>query len=351
MKQETYRRIIEGQDTRLAAGMLRGLLRVVGGVYGLVVAIRNRLYDRGLLGSHTVNVPVVCVGNLTAGGTGKTPLVIWLCGYLQQHGRRCAILTRGYKTRPGEMTDEPAELAKACGEVPVIVNSDRVAGARKAIEHYQADILILDDGFQHRRLTRDLDIVAIDSTCPFGYGRILPAGLLRESPKALKRAGAAVLTRSSQVPPGELEAIRQQIETLSPGLPVAAANHRLRCAVTLKNEQIALGDLAGKAVYAFCGIGNPAAFFSSLQQNGMNVVGSETFDDHHAYTPEDMERIFTQARHCGAQLVLCTQKDWVKSALLGPKTDEFVFASVAMELDFVEGLDKISGLLDTLLRR
>lgn len=346
MKQETYRRIVSGQDTRTTAGMLR----VAAAVYGPIIAIRNRFYDWGLLRSRAAGVPVVCVGNITAGGTGKTPLVIWLCRYLQHQGLRCAILTRGYKTKAGEMTDEPAVLAKACGDVPVIVNSDRLAGARKAIEQYHAEILILDDGFQHRRLKRDMDLIAMDATCPFGYGRILPAGLLRESPKALRRAAAVIITRSSQVSPEQLTAIEQQIDALAPGLPVATSSHRLTHAKTLKNQRIELDALVGRPVYAFCGIGNPQAFFSSLAQHGMNLVGCETYDDHYTYTPEDVSRIFDKARACGAEFVLCTQKDWVKSALLGPKNDAIVFAAMAMELDFVDGFDKIQQRLDALIR-
>ena len=114
MKQKTYRRIVSGEDRRVAAGGLRVLLRAAGLLYGLIVCVRNKLYDLGILKSHSVDVPVICIGNLTAGGTGKTPLVIWLCNYLQQTGLKCGILTRGYKTKPGEMTDEPALLAKAC---------------------------------------------------------------------------------------------------------------------------------------------------------------------------------------------------------------------------------------------
>ena len=348
MKQETYRRIVSGNDQSTKAGMLRALLRAASLVYALVVSVRNRLYDWGVLKSYSVDVPVICVGNITAGGTGKTPLVIWLCNYLASRGLKCAILTRGYKTRNGEMTDEPALLTKACGDVPVIVNSDRVAGARKAIAQHQPDILILDDGFQHRRLNRELDIVAIDATCPFGYGHILPAGLLRESPQALKRAAAVVVTRTNQVNAQEVKAVEKQVRDMAPDVPIAKTIHRLKHAQTLKNETIALDALVGKPVFAFCGIGNPAAFFSSLEQNRLNLVGTRIFDDHHAYTPDDMKTIFEKARRFGAKIVLCTQKDWVKSALLAPKADDIVFASLAMELDFLEGFDKISQLLDNL---
>ncbi|MBL7214249.1 MAG: tetraacyldisaccharide 4'-kinase [Phycisphaerae bacterium] len=351
MNQETYRRIVSGEDRRFAAGMLRVLLRAAGLLYGVVVAVRNKLYDLGVLKSYSVDAGVICVGNLTAGGTGKTPLVIWLCRYLEQKGLKCAVLTRGYKTSAGQMTDEPALLAKACGDVPVIVNSDRVMGARKAIEKHHAQILILDDGFQHRRLRRDMDIVAIDATCPFGYGRILPAGLLRESIHSLKRAGAVVITRTNQVEPECIQAIETQIRKIASDLPIAKTVHQLNYALTVKNEKIALDELVGKPVFAFCGIGNPEAFFLSLKQSGLNLVGTRIFDDHHAYTEEDMKALFERAGRCGAGIVLCTQKDWVKSALLAPKTKDFVFAHLAMELDFVEGFDKISSRLDELIEK
>jgi tetraacyldisaccharide 4'-kinase len=351
LKQETYRRIVSGRDRSTAAGMLRVLLRVLSGIYGPIVSVRNKLYDAGFLKSYPVTVPVVCIGNITAGGTGKTPLVIWLCRYLRDKGLRCAILTRGYKTRPGEMTDEPALLAKACGDVPVVVDSDRVRGARKAIEHHKAQVLVLDDGFQHRRLRRDLDIIAIDATCSFGFGKMLPAGLLRESPRSLKRAKAAVITRSNHVEPEALEAVEQKIHTYAPGLPVAKTVHRHTWAVTFQNRQIGLDELKGKPVYAFCGIGNPEAFFSSIEQSGLKLAGTEVFDDHYAYTQEDMKHIYKKARKCGADVLLCTQKDWVKSALAVPKPEEekFTFAYLAMELDFVDGFDKIKRLLDAII--
>ena len=349
MKQETYRRIVSGKDRRLLIRVFRILLWVLGALYGVVLSIRNRLYDTGILKSYAVDVPVICVGNLTAGGTGKTPLVIWLCQYLSEKGLKCAILTRGYKTETGKMTDEPALLAKACGDVPVVVNSDRLSGARKAIEEHKADVLIMDDGFQHRRLKRDMDIVAIDATCPFGYGRILPAGYLRESPRSLKRAEAVVITRSDQVKPEQLHTIEKQIYNYNPDLPIAQTVHRHTSAVTFQNERIELSELKEKRVYAFCGIGNPDAFFLSLTQSGLNVVGAQAFDDHYAYTQEDMEQIFENAGKYNTGVVLCTEKDWVKSALLAPKTDDFVFATLAMELDFVEGFDKISGRLDKLV--
>ncbi len=349
LRQDTYRQIVSGNDRRVAAGVLRVLLRPAGLLYGLIISVRNRLYDLGILKSHSVEVPVICVGNLTAGGTGKTPLVIWLCNYLTSKGIHCAILTRGYKTNVRRMTDEPALLAKACGDVPVIVNSDRVAGARKAIEKYRAQILIMDDGFQHRRLRRELDIVTVDATCPFGYGRILPAGLLRESPRGLKRAAAAVITRSDQVRPEELRAIETKIRDIAPDLPIAKTVHQLKHAVTVKNEEIPLDALAGKPVYAFCGIGNPEAFFLSLKQSGLEVVGTMIFDDHHAYTQDDMRRVFEQADACGAKVILCTQKDWGKSALLAPKSG-LVFATLAMELDFVEEFDRITEQLIEILK-
>ncbi|MBN2129221.1 MAG: tetraacyldisaccharide 4'-kinase, partial [Sedimentisphaerales bacterium] len=216
MDQQTYRKLISGQISPWLGIPGRILLTPPSWPYSLVTLFRNWLYAQGWLRVHRVGVPVVCVGNLTTGGTGKTPLVVWLARLMGQKGVRAAILTRGYKANgrktPYDVTtntDEPAELAAACPGVPVIVNPDRVAGAAEAIRSHGAQVLLMDDGFQHRRLGRDLDIVAVDATCPFGYGRLLPAGLLREPLSGLTRAHAVVLTRSDQVS----EETLRQIET------------------------------------------------------------------------------------------------------------------------------------------
>ena len=348
MNHDSYRKIVSGRDHRFGVGALRVLFGAVALAYGLVMRGRNLLFAIGILRSRAVSVPVISVGNITTGGTGKTPLVIWLCNYLQNKGLHCSILTRGYKTAPDQITDEPALLAKACLDTDVIVNPNRVAGAHKAVSTYQAQALVLDDGFQHRRLKRDLDIVAVDATCPFGYGRVLPAGLLREPKGGLARADAVIITRFDQVDAEQMQQLEQKIQTIAPGIPIAKAVHKHTGAVTLQNERLGLEELRSKKIFAFCGIGNPSAFFRCLEQNGLSLADTQTFDDHHPYTLEEMKQIFERARSCEANTILCTQKDWVKTALLSPEEEGIVFAYLAMELDFIEGLDKITALIDTL---
>jgi tetraacyldisaccharide 4'-kinase len=173
--EQNYRRIISGQSSSFGTGILRFLLAIAAIGYSLVVRLRNFLYSKGLLKVHNVDAAVICIGNITVGGTGKTPLVIWLCNLISQNYKR-AILSRGYKARAQqskEFKDEISILAESCPEAGVIVNPDRVAGAAEAIDKYAAKVLIMDDGFQHRRLVRDLDIIAIDATQPFGYGKLL----------------------------------------------------------------------------------------------------------------------------------------------------------------------------------
>ena len=182
---------------------LRVLLRPVGWLYGLIICIRNRLYDWHMLRAVRLNVPVICVGNITAGGSGKTPVVIALCEALIRQGRRPGILTRGYKGT-GDDSDEVRLFHTALPEVPVIVDADRVRGGRRALVNHDIDVLVMDDGFQHRRLVRDCDVVLIDATNPWGYGHLLPSGLLREPISALKRASAILMTRCDQVAPGQL---------------------------------------------------------------------------------------------------------------------------------------------------
>ena len=349
MNQEAYRRIISGQHRGFGVGCLRFLLRGVALIYGFAVRLRNLGYRWKILRSDAVDVPVISVGNMTAGGTGKTPLVIWICNYLQKKGIHSSILTRGYKTRSGDISDEPALLAKSCDGTSVIINPNRVAGAYKAVSVHQAQAIVMDDGFQHRKLRRELDIVVIDATCPFGYGRVLPAGLLREPISGLARASAVVITRADQVGAEEVNAIERRIRRHAPHIPIAKTAHKLSYAIRYPNQRIELDELRSRKVYAFCGIGNPEAFFDSLKRNHIDLCGTKTFDDHHAYTAADVERIFADAADRGAAVILCTRKDWVKNALLTPSREGIVFAYLAMELDFLEGVDKITGLMDALL--
>ncbi len=362
MDQQTYRKLISGQISPWLGIPSRILLTFLSWPYSLVTLFRNWLYAQGWLRVHRVGVPVVCVGNLTTGGTGKTPLVVWLARLMGQKGLRAAILTRGYKARrvctahhdtkvgnAHPTTDEPAELAASCPGVPVIVNPDRVAGAAEAIRNHGAQVLLMDDGFQHRRLGRDLDIVAVDATCPFGYGRLLPAGLLREPVSGLTRAHAVVLTRSDQVSEETLRQIETEIRQMNPDLVVARSIHAPVGVRRGDGVEITLEELKGKRVLAFCGLGNPAAFFATVQACGCVLAGSQTYDDHCAYAQHDLAGLCQAARSRGAELLLTTQKDWTKIAPLSRPDEAVPTAYLAVELRFTAGGDPLRALIERTL--
>ena len=323
LSQDQYRAILSGRRRDVPATVVRSLLGVATFGYLLAVHVRNALYDHHLLRTHRVNAAVLSIGNLTTGGTGKTPLVVWLCRQLTQNSElrtlnsAPAILTRGYKARGrgsgvgGQgCSDEPSLLARACPGVSVIVDPDRVAGAERAIAE-GAKVLVLDDGFQHRRLARDLDIVAIDATLPFGYGRPLPAGLLREPLDVLARAHAAVITRSDLVPPNQLDQIERTLRRINPRLEIARAIHAPTAVHMPNNRALSLADLAGKRIYAFCGLGNPDAFFQTLTALGAYLVGTAAFDDHHACTKDDVRQIGQRAEAAKADIILTAEKNWL----------------------------------------
>jgi tetraacyldisaccharide 4'-kinase len=341
LNEQTYRSIVSGVAGGPGPAVVRGLLRIASGPYSAAVRLRNRLYDRNVLAVHSAEAVVVSIGNLTTGGTGKTPLVIWLANALIRKGICCAILTRGYRTRRGVLSDEPALLAKACGGAAVIVDPDRVAGAQKAMRLHQAQVLILDDGFQHRRLGRDLDLVAIDATCPFGFGKILPAGLLREPVQSLQRADAVIITRFDLAGEEQMTRLEEDIRRVRPQMEIFRAVHRHTEARTFQARPMKIADLAGKKVFVFCGIGNPMAFLRSVESLGCILAGKEIFDDHHPYSPEDLERIVRQAKRAGADLILTTEKDWVKAALLAADKSEIPLLYLTMELEFLTRPDTI----------
>ena len=347
--QDQFKAIVSGRRRDVRARGARFLLRGASLGYRLAVGVRNALYDHHLLRSHRANAFVICAGNLTTGGTGKTPLVAWLCRYVRERELPCAILTRGYKTQQGKLSDEPALLADQCGDVPVIINPDRVAGAAEAIRSHGAQVLVMDDGFQHRRLARDLDIVAIDSTLPFGYGRVLPAGLLREPIAGLKRSDAVVLTRCDQVSDDAIGRIEEAVHRVNPDLIVARSVHQPTHIETAKGEEIDVNQIRGKRIFAFCGIGNPKAFFGTIERLGGVPAGSRSFDDHYRYTDDDIREIAGQARERKADLILTTQKDWTKigrSALLEGRPP---MACLTVQLQITTGAERLTALIDRAL--
>jgi tetraacyldisaccharide 4'-kinase len=330
------------------AVLLRFFLRAVSYPYCAAVMLRNYLYTKGLLKEHQAATTVISVGNITVGGTGKTPLVIWLSNSLRQKGIKCAILTRGYKTGESKLSDEPAILAKNCPAAKVVVKADRVVGAAEAIDKFGATVLVMDDGFQHRRLSRDLNIVTIDATGPFGYGKILPAGLLREPVASLKRAHAVVITRCDQTTEPALKELEQTLYSINPDMVIARSTHMPVCAKAIERKEISLEELKDRKVFAFCGIGNPNAFLATINKLGINPVGSRIFNDHHHYMDECLADIYEEARYLGADLVLTTEKDWTKTALPA-RIKDILFAYLAIEIRFLTGEEQLRRLIqDTL---
>ncbi len=359
--------------------MLRCVLGIAAVAYAAAVGVRNVLYSRGWLRAHRVDAVVISIGNITAGGTGKTPLVIWLCELLISNFKseiadfKCAILTRGYKSGLQEtenFKDEVVILAESCPEAKVIVNPDRVAAAEEAIVKFGANVLIMDDGFQHRRLARDLDIVAVDATEPFGYGRLLPAGLLREPVASLKRADAVVITRCDQVPKAEVDAMEKKLLAMNPDIVVARSIHApvsveypeplvipANAGIQEEGEKVdfclrrndSIGQLKGRKVFAFCGIGNPDAFLSSIRNLGAKLAGSKVYDDHYHYTEHCLAEVRAEAEAAGADIILTTQKDWTKVSGLVRPGKGVPFAYLAIEMKFLNGQDRITSLIEKTL--
>lgn len=293
------------------------VLPPLSALYGAVTRTRLKLYQRGTFHTTKLDRPVISVGNITAGGTGKTPLVERVARIVAGAGKNVCILTRGYgrenpqrqvvvsdgKTilaTPAEAGDEPYLLAtKLLGSASVICNADRISAGRYAIETLGADCFVLDDGFQHLRLARDFNIVTIDATNPWGGGQLLPYGRLREPVANLSRADCVVITRCDQA--DNLDALRAEIRALIRDLPLFHS--------TMKSVRSLLPT---GPVAAFCAVGNPASFFRQLKESDYEVVFEKSFTDHHAYTQNDVDELIRAATRAGATSLITTAKDAVK---------------------------------------
>jgi tetraacyldisaccharide 4'-kinase len=339
-----FRDLVSGRRRGIGASLARGLLRVVEVPYTLVMRARNDGFDRGWSQAHQVGVPVLSVGNLTLGGTGKTPMVKWIARRLRERGVRVAIVSRGYGAKQGKPNDEALELAQALPDVPHVQNRDRVAGALQAAEEFGCQLVLLDDGFQHRRLARDLDIVLLDATAPFGFDHVFPRGELREPVSGLQRADVVCLTRADQVEPAECEAIRQRVARLAPQAAWCQVIHAPSELCNTAGQTQPLESLRGQRVAAFCGIGNPAAFRQTLESAGCQIVCWREFPDHHAYNARDQSELERAVAECDAQLVLTTHKDLVKLATRAGLAGRPLWA-VLVEMQIATGGDVLEQAL------
>jgi tetraacyldisaccharide 4'-kinase len=295
----------------VAAALARTALSVGAVGYGATMRRRNARYDRGV-GVHRAHIPVVSVGNLTAGGTGKTPVVALLANRFRDRGATPTLLSRGYRATAGRPNDEALVLEHLCPGVPHLQTPDRVAAAAEAATRFGASVLILDDGFQHRRLARDLDIVLIDATNPFGYGHLLPRGLLREPIESLRRADLVLLTRADAVAEEAKRAIHRRLDQAAPGLPIVEITFPPVELVNTSGERRPLASLEEKPLLAFCGIGNPAGFARTLSTAGLRPAEVVAFPDHHPYDQADLDRLARRAHALGIDAAVTTLKDLVK---------------------------------------
>jgi tetraacyldisaccharide 4'-kinase len=309
---EDFHALIRGQRKGPLPALERLGLWTLSLPYGLGVRLRNVAFDRGWRRIEAAAVPVVSVGNLTAGGTGKTPCVELIARFFRERGRRVAILSRGYGTRTG-MNDEALVLEQNLPDVPHLQGADRAALARIAVEELESEVLILDDGFQHRRLRRDLDVVLIDATNPWGHGHLLPRGLLREPIGGLRRAHIVLLTRCDLVTTETLADIRRRVHKAAPQMPIVETIHQPAAWRSAAGVERPVEALGGRSIAAFCGIGNPDGFRQTLGQLGMQPTAWRTFPDHHAYSRDDVDDLRRWARQQPSDAVLVmTQKDLVK---------------------------------------
>ena len=352
MLRDYVRDVIAGKQKGILAFSLRVILWILSIPYGLVVRCQNWLYDCGFCRRDALPRPVISVGNLTWGGTGKTPLVQALASELLQKGFRPAILLRGYMPAGTWRftSDEALLLEKNLPGVAVLVGKNRFKAAQDFLQTGNADIFILDDGFQHRRLKRDLDIVVLDAQCPFGNGKVLPAGILREFPAALRRADYFVVTRST-LSASSLDGLRQELSKWNPGAPVAPTLHAPDELRDLgSNEIVPLGFLRGKKVAMLCAIGEPQGFRETLQSLAALVASDFIYGDHHVYQLSDIAQVLATCRKDLIPIIVTTEKDAVKLKNFVPSFKAEVRVLVlTIHLEFVEGKEELFARIFSLL--
>jgi tetraacyldisaccharide 4'-kinase len=324
----TFRELVSGHRRGLTAATVRGLLNLLEFPYFSITSLRNILYDFHVFPTHRLPIPIISVGNLTLGGTGKSPMVAWLGRFFLDQEIQPAIISRGYAQSPNGVNDEFLELAFRLPSIPHRLNRNRVAAARDFLNSKNIDLLILDDAFQHRRIDRNLDIVLLDALEPFGYEHIFPRGTLRESITALRRANVVFLSRADLIDESQRRKIRNRVIALSPDILWGEIVHEPLSLISIPkmktpteketktetkiNRETDISAIRDKRILAFCGIGNPNAFRRTLEDCGARVVELIPFPDHHQFNTEDLNKLEKIAKREKVDSILCTMKDLVK---------------------------------------
>lgn len=325
--EEFWRALLNGEKKGLGYDAARSVLACLAKIYSLGLGAYLFAESVGIRKRLRAPVPVISIGNITVGGTGKTPMVELVARHFQDAGWRVAILSRGYRGKkeggeavvsdgegqvllgPAEAGDEASVLANALPGVPVLVGRDRRRTAKIAVERFQPHLLLLDDGLQYWQLARDLDIVLVDARCPFDNGYPLPRGLLREPKENIRRAGVIVATRSEGLDREQRATLVGELGAVAKHTPVFFARHRPgRCQPA---NSLAEGKEPDKAL-AVCAIAQPESFFQSVREVGITVAGALAFPDHARYGQAERAAIAGKIKECGALAVITTQKDLVK---------------------------------------
>lgn len=301
------------------------LLSGFSAAYSLALSLRNFCFNSGIFKVRRLGCKVVSIGNITVGGTGKTPMAITVAKVLQSNGLKPAVLSRGYGGKgsginivsdgknvlctPEQAGDEPCLMAAILGNVPVLTGPERYAAGSLALGKMDINVLVLDDGFQHRSLHRDINIALVDSARPFGNGFLIPRGPLREKPASLERADLIVLTRSDS----NSVTCEATLSKQFPAKKLMRARHEPECVISHSTDEVLpVSYIAGKKIAAFCGIADPESFRAGIAKLGGKVVFFEEFPDHHRYTPENIDYLIGKSRGCSSDLVLTTDKDRIK---------------------------------------
>jgi tetraacyldisaccharide 4'-kinase len=366
------RRIRQKMETVMRSGENAGAfsfsswLYVISILYGAVQKLREVCYRRNMITSQKLPCKVISIGNITVGGTGKTPLTIHVAEKIKQLGCRVAVVSRGYKgdaeKRGGVVSDgrrlcmdaalsgdEPGLIAGRLKDVPVVIGKNRFEAGMLAVKNFRTDVIVLDDAFQHLKLKRDLDLVLLDCMRPFGNAHLLPRGTLREPISALARGSACILTRC---PPAAVEGEfppLAAIKRLLPDGPVFTSIHTPYCYLVKKGQKIppvgvsdflssrGMAEVKNRKIFAFSGIARNDDFRQTLDALGFNTTGFLEFPDHHRYSRKDLEAVFRLAENSKADLLVTTEKDYVRVADRHTFPMDFVIIGVKVSFGIEEG--------------